>query len=139
LGCALYASLTYDGGIGWRPADPGDDEVRDATNRHQRTDKGFGLALGPDAAPALHQLLVAAEGTLELARSDWRLGPGDDAIQRALLDGYLETASATAPSRAGAFRAWHGRRLRHLQAGRSELSVGHLDLLYLPAASCRTA
>jgi SAM-dependent methyltransferase len=139
LGCALYASLTYDGDIGWQPADPVDDEARDAVNRHQRTDKGLGPALGPEAAFALHRLLAAAGGALELARSDWRLGPGDGAVQRALLAGYLEAASATAPSRAGAFRAWHGRRLRHLEAGRSELTVGHLDLLYLPAASRRTA
>jgi SAM-dependent methyltransferase len=134
LGCALYASLTYDGGVGWRPADPGDGELRDAVNRHQRTDKGLGPALGPGAAAALRRLLAGPGGTVGLARSDWRLRPGDAAIQRALLDGYLEAASAVAPARAEAFGAWHRRRLRQVEAGRSRLTVGHLDLLYLPAA-----
>ena len=86
-----------------------------------------GVLAGPD------------EGTVGLARSDWRLGPADDAIQGALLDGYLGAASAIAPSRAGAFRDWRERRARHLEAGRSELTVGHLDLLYLPTTSGRTA
>ena len=139
LDCALYASLTYDGGIGWRPPDPGDEEIREAVGRHQRTDKGFGPALGPDAAPMLQRLLVRTEGTIELARSDWRLGPADDGIQRALLDGYLEAAADAAPPRAEAFRDWRQRRLRHVEAGRSELTVGHLDLLYLPTTSGRTA
>lgn len=140
LACALYASLTHDGRIEWGPADPGDDEIRDAVNRHQRTDKGFGPALGREAADTLRRRLAGPdEGTVGLARSDWRLGPADDAIQGALLDGYLGAASAVAPSRAGAFRDWRERRARHLEAGRSELTVGHLDLLYLPTTSGRTA
>jgi len=139
LACALYASLTHDGRIVWRPADPGDGEVRDAVNRHQRTDKGFGPALGPEAAHTLRRLLAGAGSTVALARSDWRLDLEDDAIQRALLDGYLEAAATVAPSRAEAFRAWHQRRLRLLEAGRSGLTVGHLDLLYLPPTSVSTA
>jgi SAM-dependent methyltransferase len=133
LGCALYASLTYDGRVAWTPEDPRDRAAHHAVDRHQRTDKGFGPALGPDAPPALARLLATADGTLCTAASDWRLGPDDAEIQRELLRGYAEAAEAIAPDRAEAFRAWRHRRQEHLLAGRSELTVGHQDLLFVPA------
>lgn len=123
LGCALYVELTYDGHIEWEPADPFDELAVNALNRHQRGDKGFGLALGPDAAPALARMLG---GGTELARSDWRLGAGDRAMQRMLIKEY--TGITDTP----ALRAWAKRRMAHLQARRSALTVGHLDLLFLP-------
>jgi hypothetical protein len=133
LSCALYVALTYDGHLDWEPAVPFDELALNAVNRHQKGDKGFGLALGPDAAPALARMLG---GGTELARSDWRLGPGDRAIQRALIKGYTDVTDDPA------LRAWAKRRMAYLQARRSGLTVGHLDLLYLPGAqssSSRTA
>ena len=123
LGCALYVELTYDGHIEWEPADPLDALALNAVNQHQRSDKGFGLALGPDAAPVLGQML--GSGT-ELARSDWRLGPDDQAMQRTLIKGYAGVTDLPA------LRVWAKRRMAYLQARRSALTVGHLDLLYLP-------
>ena len=46
----LYAALSYDGRIEIGPADPLDAAIVAAVNAHQRTDKGFGPALGPTAA-----------------------------------------------------------------------------------------
>ena len=43
---AVLAALNYDGRIVCSPADKDDDLVRDLVNQHQRTDKGFGPALG---------------------------------------------------------------------------------------------
>jgi hypothetical protein len=123
LACALYVALTYDGHIEWEPADPFDTLALNAVNRHQRVNKGFGLALGPGAAPALARML--GDGT-ELARSDWRLGPGDRAMQRTLIKGYAGITDLPA------VRVWAKRRTAYLQARRSTLTVGHLDLLYLP-------
>jgi hypothetical protein len=133
LGCALYVELTYNGHIEWEPADPFDRLALNAVNRHQRGDKGFGLALGPDAAPALARMLG---GGTELARSDWPLGPGDRAMQQALIKGYAGVTNDPA------LQAWAKRRMAYLQARRSALTVEHLDLLYLPGVpslSSRTA
>ena len=46
----VYAALSYDGRIGFSPPDPLDAAITAAVNAHQRTDKGFGPALGPAAA-----------------------------------------------------------------------------------------
>jgi hypothetical protein len=133
LGCALYVALTYNGRIEWEPADPFDGQALNAVNRHQRGDKGFGPALGPDAAPTLARMLGRGA---DVKRSDWRLGPGDRAMQRALIKGYAGVTDDPA------LRVWAKRRMAHLQARRSALTVGHLDLLYLPdvpSSSSRTA
>ena len=44
----VYAALSYDGRIEMTPADAADEKIIAAVNAHQRTDKGFGPALGPD-------------------------------------------------------------------------------------------
>jgi trans-aconitate methyltransferase len=46
----FYAALSYDGRIDLAPHDPFDAAITAAVNVHQRTDKGFGPALGPMAA-----------------------------------------------------------------------------------------
>jgi hypothetical protein len=132
-GCALLVTLTYDGRTAWDPPDPLDAELRALVNRHQRTDKGFGPALGPDAAPALAAMLAGEGAPPRVAPSDWRLGPGDRPIQRALLDGYAAAAASLDPARAAEIAAWRERRLAVVEAGTSALTVGHLDLLLLPA------
>jgi hypothetical protein len=134
MATALYLTLTYDGRIAWQPADPADAEVEALVNRHQRTDKGFGLALGPEAVAVLRQALAGALGELLVERSDWRLAPGDAAIQAALLDGYVAAAEAMAPGHRPAIQAWGERRRRLIDQGASGLTVGHLDLLFLPGA-----
>jgi hypothetical protein len=136
---ALHVVLTYDGRIGWDPPDPADDLVTELVNRHQRTDKGFGPALGPDAVPALRRLLADAPGDLAVKRSDWLLGPGDREIQSALLAGYAEAATSISPSLAAEIAAWRDRRARLVADGMCSLTVGHLDLLFLPAAQTSRA
>lgn len=128
LDALLYIGLTFDGRIVWRPEDGDDAVARRHVLRHQRGEKGFGPALGPDAAPALARLL--GEGAM-LQPSDWCLGPNDAALQQALLDGYEAAAVAIGPADEGTLRAWADRRRRLIQDGASSLTVGHLDLLWL--------
>jgi hypothetical protein len=129
--CGLYVVLTFDGRIDWEPSHPLDPAVRDLVNQHQRTDKGFGPALGPDAAPALAKLLPGAE----LAPSDWRLGIGDGPLQQELLEGYAAAATFMASEQEGTILAWRAERAAHIRSGLSQLTIGHLDLLRLPAGA----
>ena len=131
-GAALYLALSYDGRIGWRPEDPDDAAVTAAINRHQRVDKGFGPALGPQAVTTLRALLAGSRGELLLERSDWLLGPADAALQAALLAGYAEAAATVPGLTAGQLARWLERRRLALDAGRSHAVVGHQDLLFLP-------
>jgi hypothetical protein len=129
----LCFALTYDGRTSCTPSEPEDREVLELFNRHQRTDKGFGPALGPTAAQAAERAFAAVGYRIAARRSDWRLGPSAGAMQAALLDGWLAAAIEIAPERRAALTAWHRRRRAHVEHGRSEIVVGHVDLAGWPA------
>ncbi len=129
---ALHIVLTYDGRIEWQPKLDGDEAMLAAINRHQRGDKGFGPALGPDAADTLRALLVRERGELLVDPSDWLLGENDREIQLALLDGYTTAAMLVSAERCREIEAWAVRRRQLIGEGCSQLRVGHLDLLFLP-------
>jgi len=129
VGAAALFALTYDGRSTCTPAEPEDELVRGLMNRHQRqNDKGFGRAAGPDATDAAARAFAAAGYTVRRARSDWTLGPSDRTLQRPLVEGWAAAAAEIAPDRSAAIGEWLARRLRHIDAGVSHITVGHEDL-----------
>lgn len=129
----LLAALTVDGRRVWQPALAEDTIVADAFARHQRRDKGFGPALGGAAPALLERQLVDAGFRVARAPSDWRLGAGADRLLAAVVVGDASAAREAAPEAAEAIADWEKQRREHLAAGRLGLTVGHCDLLALPA------
>ena len=89
----VYAALTYDGRIDISPSDPLDETITSAVNAHQRTDKGFGPALGPSAAAAAISRFEALGYSVVQGNSDWVIGTADQEIQLELLAGWATAAS----------------------------------------------
>jgi SAM-dependent methyltransferase len=134
--CGALFALTYDGSVTWPGrSDPVADSVRDAVNEHQLRDKGTGPAMGPEAGRAAETLFRAKGYRTWLVPSPWVLGPGDAALARALLDGWVAAACEIEPRRADELTQWGDR--CHLAAAEAgfELMVGHVDLLALPPES----
>ena len=129
----LFA-LTYDGRMRFQPEDAGDAYVRMLVNRHQRTDKGFGPALGPTAPEAAAKVFTECGYRVVREPSDWRLGPDDQQLRTMLLDGWSSAAAALEGADHGALKRWQDRRSRELADLGTEFLVGHEDLLALPAA-----
>ena len=126
---AVALALTYDGRTTAKPPEPEDPVVLAMFNRHQLFDKGFGPALGM-RAPGVAEAAFEAHGyELRVATSDWVIGREQHALQLELLDGWLGAALEIAPESKLALTSWHGRRRAHVLAGRSELRVGHVDLV----------
>ena len=125
---AVFMALSYDGSIIWEPVLAGDERVREQVNRHQRTDKGFGPALGPDAAATLAILLRKFGYWVMLRPSPWVLEPEQTAMQTALLNGWVEAVRHIAPEAEAEWMAWRAQRLDWLERGESRLRVGHWDL-----------
>jgi hypothetical protein len=131
---AALLALTYDGRMTLAPQEPGDARVRMLVNRHQRRDKGLGPALGPEAFTAAAEAFATRGYTVASAFADWHLGHEEGQLQARLLDGWAAAAVEEAPAEGAALRAWHGRRMAHVAAGRSRITVGHRDLLAQPPA-----
>jgi hypothetical protein len=126
---AIHFALTYDGRTDFTPADQDDAEVLTLFNRHQLGDKGFGPALGPQAAAAAKTTFEARGYRLQAAQSDWSIEPREHALQLALLEGWRTAASEIAPQRMGALEQWHARRREHVLGGQSLLRIGHNDFV----------
>jgi hypothetical protein len=129
----LYATLSYDGVVALTPAAHHDAAVIAAVNRHQRTDKGFGPALGPDAAQAAPERFRRAGFAVVEGRSDWSFRADDRDIQMEMLAGWAGAAGevGVAPS---ILDEWLRERRDHVEAGRSQMRVGHVDFFASPTS-----
>ena len=130
--CALLMALSYDGRMIWQPALRGDETIRELFNRHQRTDKGFGRAAGPDGATLAARQLRDAGFHVLSARSDWRLTNAEAKLQRMLLSGCAQAATEMNQSLAGQINEWLDQRLALIAHADGEATIGHVDLLALP-------
>lgn len=123
---ALYAALTYDGTTEWSEPHAGDAAVLAAFNRHQRSDKGFGPALGPAAPQTLVETLERAGFRVRAAASPWRLGPEDAALTRALVEGMATAVTEDGGVDADLVADWLAFRLQGAETGR--VTIGHVDV-----------
>ena len=131
----VYAALTYDGRVMFEPVDPFDAEVIAAVNRHQRGDKGFGPALGPNAGEAAIARFEALGYAVVQGASDWVLGRQDVEIQGDLLTGWAAAANELGDRNPAEISRWLERRLAHVGSGCSSISVGHIDFFAGPTGA----
>ena len=131
--CPVHAALTFDGRVELKPTDPIDRNIVDAVNRHQRTDKGFGRALGPSAAQTAIEAFERVGYTVLHGLADWEFGPTDREIQTEVLSGWAAAAREIGDLPQLEIVDWLERRHDLIAAGRSSLRVGHVDLLACPS------
>jgi SAM-dependent methyltransferase len=128
----FYGTLSYDGRVEFTPQDAGDAAIIDAFNTHQRTDKGFGPALGPKAAAEAIVRFTTVGYFVDRQPSDWVFGPQDREMQNALLAGLAAAAREVGTPHLDEIVAWLTRRHGLVAAGRSSMRVGHIDLFARP-------
>ena len=126
----VYAALTFDGRVTMEPSEGLDHELIAAFKAHQRSDKGFGPALGPAAGERLAGRFAHFGHTVVEGRSDWMLGPKDASLQDAVFCAWA--ALNTVRLRSDATANWLALRRTHLAEGRSRLQIGHADMFARP-------
>ena len=125
----LYSALNYDGHIDWTPFHPLDGRILDSFNNDQRRDKGFGLALGPDAAEFLQTQFEAGEFEVFSASSPWQLQPSDETLTNSLIDGIANVALQSSSLTNSEVMEWKEFRLKNVKS--CSCFVGHVDVLVL--------
>jgi hypothetical protein len=128
----LYAALSFDGRIEFDSSDPLDREIIAAVNAHQRTDKGFGAALGPDAAADAIARFNALGWTVTQGTSDWVFEAADERVQLETLAAWALAAQESGLISADAAADWLSRRSGRVAARRSVIRVGHVDFFAHP-------
>ncbi|XUY28718.1 methyltransferase domain-containing protein [Agrobacterium sp. rho-8.1] len=128
----LYAALTYDGFMEWSIRHPLDAQIAADFNLHQRSDKGFGQALGPAAAGYLSDRCQASGFSVEIADSPWRLGPSSAKLQKEFLAGLRKPIHEIGHVNEIEFKEWLDFRHSHIDLDGSLCVVGHTDLLAFP-------
>jgi len=128
---AMLFGLTVDGRTAWAPADPDDALVHGLFTQHQCRDKGFGPALGPQAAAHAMQQMARAGFATQQTQTDWHIdGALAPQMLRAMLDGMSAAALEQECAAREAVRAWQARRIAATSG--THLQVGHVDLLATP-------
>lgn len=128
----IYAALSYDGRAELAPVDPLDRRIINAVNLHQRSDKGFGPALGPSAAGAAIAGFERIGYSVTHGLADWEFTPEDQGIQKEVLSGWANAARDIGGLLKPEISSWLARRLDWVAAGISSFRVGHVDLLARP-------
>ncbi|MDJ0613082.1 MAG: class I SAM-dependent methyltransferase [Rhizobiaceae bacterium] len=128
----FYAALSYDGRTSCNPPNDIDREILSAFNKHQQTDKGFGPALGPDAADTAIELFETAGYIVCKSKSDWKAGADHNEFQRQLLSGWREAAIEILPDSRQVFDLWLDERLALIDENENSVLVGHKDFLAVP-------
>ncbi|MCH8465590.1 MAG: class I SAM-dependent methyltransferase [Roseinatronobacter sp.] len=129
LDMPFYAALSYDGQMQWVPEHPQDGAITRAFNQHQRRDKGFGAALGPDAGPRALAAFGAAGFSVQQAQSPWQIGPDMAQLHQELVAGIAQAAQDI-----GLRDAPDWAHMRQSQMAQAFCTIGHVDILAIPAA-----
>jgi hypothetical protein len=119
----LYTVLTYDGNEKWSPPEIIDTYILNDFHQHQRTDKGFGRALGPAAAKCLQSLLDDQHFTTICAPSPWTLDHQDRTLIKHLTMGTARAVREMDTIPLTKVNQWEQSRM---QASRCE--IGHIDI-----------
>ena len=128
-GAAFYTTLTYDGTASWQPEHAVDQSMRDAFNKHQRTDKGFGPAAGADATNALATAFDAAGYRVVRGKSAWVLDASYEELRRETDRGWAAVVRKLGDVASDEVDAWQA----HRQGSSNAVSiVGHEDLFAAP-------
>ena len=123
---AFFTVLTYDGVETWEPSHASDEAVLSAFHADQNTDKGLGPALGPGATEHLRTGFASAGYSVDVGASPWRLNQASDSRLIEMLASGIH--GAVAPKLGSVASDWYKAR-----QSASQVSIGHQDLLALPA------
>ncbi|OYW62870.1 MAG: hypothetical protein B7Z40_16005 [Bosea sp. 12-68-7] len=123
----LYTVLTYDGREIWQPPHPADAPMLAAFKHHQRGDKGFGPAAGPEATDVMADAFRKSGFAVSIGDSAWRLDARSGDLAQVLANGIADAVLETGRVDPATVAAWLA-----AKTPEAEALVGHHDLWARP-------
>jgi hypothetical protein len=123
----LYTVLTYDGREIWQPPHPADAPILAAFKHHQRGDKGFGPAAGPEATDVMAEAFRKSGFAVSIGDSAWRIDARSGALAQVLAKGIAEAVLETGQVDPATVADWLAAKTPEATA-----LVGHHDLWARP-------
>jgi hypothetical protein len=123
----LYTVLTYDGREIWQPPHAADSAMLAAFKHHQRGDKGFGPAAGPDATDVMAEAFRKSGFAVSIGDSAWQIGEKHVELAQVLAKGIADAVLETGQVDPSTVAGWHA-----AKAGPATALIGHLDLWARP-------
>tara|TARA_B100000900_G_scaffold154893_1_gene131547 strand:+ start:1629 stop:2501 length:873 start_codon:yes stop_codon:yes gene_type:complete len=129
---AIYFSLCFNGIVKWTPTNTFDKYILSFFNKHQRTDKGFGEALGPESIDFVNRYSIKQGMKVTTKHSPWIINnkTNQDKIfmNRYLLDIKKALFHMEGIDR-NILRNWYKDKKRDIEKKSIKLYVGHQDIL----------
>ncbi|CAM3805755.1 class I SAM-dependent methyltransferase [Polynucleobacter antarcticus] len=118
----LYTVLSYNGIENWSPPLDSDPAILKAFHAHQQTDKGFGVAAGPNAINIMQKLLSQRHFQTICASSPWVLNAQDRLLIESLAKGSAAAVLETDLVNSTVVNQWMDSRLQA-----DNCIIGHTD------------
>jgi hypothetical protein len=132
-GCPMLLTLSVVGHVDLIPGDPLDRRVGAAFDAHQRRTTEGRRLLGPDAVALAIEELGRLGAEVLVRPSPWRLGASQADLAAEWFTGWVGAACEQRVELTAETDVYTRRRLAQATAGQLALTVGHADLLALPA------
>ena len=130
--CPLYLSLCFNGKVKWTPSNTMDKYILSFFNNHQRSDKGFGLALGSKSIEYISNKANKADLTVTIKNSPWiikNLSEKDKIfMKRYILDAKKSLFHMEGIDR-NILKLWYEQKKYEIENKKISLYVGHNDIL----------
>jgi hypothetical protein len=130
--CPLYLSLCFNGKVKWTPSNTMDKYILSFFNNHQRSDKGFGLALGSKSIEYISNKAKKADLMVTIKKSPWvikNLSEKDKIfMKRYILDTKKSLFHMEGIDR-NILKLWYEQKRYEIENKKISLYVGHNDIL----------
>lgn len=130
--CALYFSLCFNGKVKWTPSNTMDKYILSFFNNHQRSDKGFGLALGCKSIEYISKLAKSRDLSIKIKESPWQIKNHSE-MDKIFLNRYILDTKKSLFHMEGIDRKilklWYEQKKYEIDNKKISLYVGHNDIL----------
>ena len=130
----IYFSICFNGIIKWNPTNKFDKYIINNFNRHQKQDKGTGLALGSECVKYIKSYSQKKKYKCLKKDSSWFIKSNkqlDQIFQHQYIKTIIKALKEDDITDRNILKEWHAERTKKIESKKSNLVVKHDDILII--------